>query len=112
MWGGFQGEGTKTVLPKEAHAKITCRLVGDQDPQATIDRIERHLRAHLQPGTTLSVKATEKARAFSIDPSDPMLQKRQTPTPPYTGPAPCSPKTAARFRSSKRCRACCPPRPS
>lgn len=75
MWGGFQGEGTKTVLPKEAHAKITCRLVGDQDPQATIDRIERHLRAHLQPGTTLSVKATEKARAFSIDPSDPMLQK-------------------------------------
>ncbi|RRJ61607.1 dipeptidase [Paenibacillus oralis] len=75
VWGGFQGEGTKTVLPKEAHAKITCRLVGDQDPQATIDRIERHLRAHLQPGATLSVKATEKARAFSIDPSDPMLQK-------------------------------------
>lgn len=75
MYGGFQGEGTKTVLPKEAHAKITCRLVGDQDPQEVIDKIEAHLHAHLQPGATLEVKATEKARAFTIDPADPMLQK-------------------------------------
>lgn len=75
IYGGFQGEGTKTVLPKEAHAKITCRLVGDQDPQATIDRIELHLRKHLQPGATLKVKATEKARAFTCNPEDPMLQK-------------------------------------
>lgn len=75
MYGGFQGEGTKTVLPKEAHAKITCRLVGDQDPQDVIDKIEAHLHAHLQPGATLEVKATEKARAFTIDPADPMLQK-------------------------------------
>ncbi|RCX19810.1 acetylornithine deacetylase/succinyl-diaminopimelate desuccinylase-like protein [Fontibacillus phaseoli] len=75
VYGGFQGEGTKTVLPKEAHAKITCRLVGDQDPQDIIDKIEKHLRENLQKGATLQVKATEKARAFTIEPADPMLQK-------------------------------------
>lgn len=75
VYGGFQGEGTKTVLPKEAHAKITCRLVGDQDPQDIIDKIDKHLRENLQKGATIQVKATEKARAFTIDPSEPMLQK-------------------------------------
>jgi len=74
VYGGFQGEGTKTVIPKEAHAKITCRLVGDQDPQKTLERIERHLQAHIQPGAKLHIRPGEKARAFSCDPSHPLLQ--------------------------------------
>jgi acetylornithine deacetylase/succinyl-diaminopimelate desuccinylase-like protein len=37
IWSGFQGHGSKTVTPCEAHMKITCRLVPDQDP----DRIAR-----------------------------------------------------------------------
>lgn len=75
VYGGFQGEGTKTVIPKEAHAKITCRLVGDQDPQDILDKIETHLQSHLLPGAKLEVKQLERARAFTIDPSGPMLQK-------------------------------------
>lgn len=74
VYGGFQGEGTKTVIPKEAHAKITCRLVGDQDPQDVLDKIKRHLQKHIQPGATLTIIDGEKARAFNIDPSDRILQ--------------------------------------
>ncbi|WP_201450745.1 dipeptidase [Paenibacillus sp. An7] len=75
VYGGFQGEGTKTVIPKEAHAKITCRLVADQDPQACLDAIEAHLNAHTPVGAKLTISPKEKAYAFNIDPSHPMLQK-------------------------------------
>jgi len=75
VYGGFQGEGSKTVIPKEAHAKITCRLVGDQDPAQVLERIVTHLESHVQSGAKLIVKRGEKARAFDMDPSNPMLQK-------------------------------------
>ena len=47
--GGYQGEGTKTVLPARAFAKLTCRLVPDQNPDTALDLLEAHLRAR-QPG--------------------------------------------------------------
>jgi acetylornithine deacetylase/succinyl-diaminopimelate desuccinylase-like protein len=54
MWGGYTGAGTKTVLPSEAHAKITMRLAPGMDP----DRARAALRAHLDGlvpgGVTLS----------------------------------------------------------
>ncbi|WP_054025121.1 dipeptidase [Bacillus sp. FJAT-28004] len=75
VYGGFQGEGSKTVIPKEAHAKITCRLVGDQDPAQVLERIVTHLESHVQSGAKLIIKRGEKARAFDMDPSNPMLQK-------------------------------------
>ncbi|MGM1046086.1 MAG: dipeptidase [Bacillota bacterium] len=75
VYGGFQGEGSKTVIPKEAHAKITCRLVADQDPQAVLDAIEEHLHANTPVGAKLTFTPKEKAFAFNIDPSHPMLQK-------------------------------------
>ena len=55
MWGGYEGPGQKTVIPSEAHAKITCRLVPDQDPDDVVRRITRHLEAHVPPGTRLTV---------------------------------------------------------
>ncbi|MBA2518063.1 MAG: M20/M25/M40 family metallo-hydrolase, partial [Chloroflexia bacterium] len=55
LWSGFQGAGTKTVTPARAHAKITCRLVPDQDPARILDLIERHVAAHLPAGATAAM---------------------------------------------------------
>jgi len=54
IWSGFTGEGAKTVLPAEAHAKISMRLVPDQTPK----RIVRLLTAHLKKIAPPSVKVT------------------------------------------------------
>src|SRR3990167_2112532 len=50
LWGGYTGEGFKTVLPGVAHAKISCRIVPDQEPREVFKQISRFLRAHLPKG--------------------------------------------------------------
>lgn len=67
MWGGYQGPGQKTVIPSEAHAKITCRLVPDQDPDVVAQRVRRHLETHVPAGTRLTVvSADHGSRAAHI----------------------------------------------
>lgn len=56
FWGGFQGEGTKTVLPSEAHAKITCRLVPHQKPEEILALVEKHIERHTPPGVAVKVE--------------------------------------------------------
>jgi acetylornithine deacetylase/succinyl-diaminopimelate desuccinylase-like protein len=57
IWGGFQDEGSKTVLPAEAHAKITCRLVPKQDPEEILRLITDHVARHCPPGVTATVRS-------------------------------------------------------
>lgn len=57
IWGGFQGKGTKTVIPSKAHAKITCRLVANQNPQKIFQAIKAHVEAHTPPGVQLRVES-------------------------------------------------------
>jgi acetylornithine deacetylase/succinyl-diaminopimelate desuccinylase-like protein len=59
MWGGYQGPGQKTVVPSEAHAKITCRLVPDQDPQEIVALVTTHLEAHLPEGVSLMTRPAD-----------------------------------------------------
>ena len=54
-WGGYQGDGAKTVTPSQAHAKITCRLVPDQEPDQILDLIARHVARVCPPGATATV---------------------------------------------------------
>ena len=57
LWGGFQDEGIKAVVPSQAHAKISCRLVGNQTPAKICDAIEQHVKRHTPPGVTASVQS-------------------------------------------------------
>ncbi|HCG00325.1 MAG TPA: dipeptidase [Chloroflexi bacterium] len=56
IWGGFQGAGVKTVIPSEAHAKITCRLVPDQDPSRIVDLVSRHVERNPLAGFEVKVE--------------------------------------------------------
>ena len=79
IWGGYQGPGQKTVIPSEAHAKITCRLVPDQDPDDVAARVSRHLEAHLPAGTRLSVSVADHgSRAAHINPDHFALKAADT----------------------------------
>ncbi len=70
IWGGFQGEGVKTVLPAEAHAKITCRLVVDQEPATIVDLITRHVEKHTPPGVQVTVRPLPGSARPYLIPAD------------------------------------------
>jgi acetylornithine deacetylase/succinyl-diaminopimelate desuccinylase-like protein len=55
--GGFTGEGAKTVIPARATAKISMRLVPDQDPRVILAAFERRVEELATPGIKLSVSA-------------------------------------------------------
>jgi acetylornithine deacetylase/succinyl-diaminopimelate desuccinylase-like protein len=55
MWGGHTGPGAKTIVPREAHAKVTFRLVANQDPADVQAALREYLAAHTPPGIEASV---------------------------------------------------------
>jgi acetylornithine deacetylase/succinyl-diaminopimelate desuccinylase-like protein len=56
IWGGFTGDGPKTIIPAHAHAKVSCRLVADQDPARVFARLRDHLVAIAPPGVRVTVR--------------------------------------------------------
>jgi acetylornithine deacetylase/succinyl-diaminopimelate desuccinylase-like protein len=75
LWGGYQGPGSKTVIPAEAHAKITCRLVAGQDPFRVQGAIIADLSRRCPSGCRVEVVASREhaARAYALDPANPTL---------------------------------------
>ncbi len=74
MWGGYTGAGSKTVLPCEAFAKLTMRLVPGQDPAAAQEAVKRHFETHCPPGVKLSFTCRPGGtRAFTLAADNPLL---------------------------------------
>ena len=66
--GGYQGEGSKTVIPAQAMFKLSCRLVPGQDPAKVQQQVEDHLRAHTPKGVTVEIKKGHSGKAYHNDP--------------------------------------------
>lgn len=76
MYSGYQGEGTKTIIPSTATAKITCRLVPGQIPEKVQDSIANHLMNNAPKGVNVDVtRYPLSAKAYKIDPNHPLLLK-------------------------------------
>ncbi len=75
LYGGYQGPGGKTVLPSEAHVKLTCRLVPNQRPADVIAKVRRHLETHCPPGVTLTIEeGHDGAIAYRVSPESPAVR--------------------------------------
>lgn len=74
IFGGFSGEGIKTVLPAEASAKITCRLVPDQDPDEIVKKLKAHIEKHKPIGVTVEVTEFDKGKPFITPFEHPAIQ--------------------------------------
>ncbi|MDE1191884.1 MAG: dipeptidase [Arachidicoccus sp.] len=56
IWGGYTGEGSKTVLPSKAYAKISCRLVPNQDHHKITDLLVKHIEKIAPPYVTVKAE--------------------------------------------------------
>ncbi|MCU0475302.1 MAG: dipeptidase [Anaerolineae bacterium] len=75
IYGGYIGEGVKTVLPSTAVAKLSCRLVPYQTPDHVWECLHTHIHALTPPSVTVEVKRMEMgAEAFIIDRTSPALK--------------------------------------
>jgi acetylornithine deacetylase/succinyl-diaminopimelate desuccinylase-like protein len=74
MWGGYTGAGSKTVIPNEAFAKLTMRLVPGQNPQSAKQAVIDHLKAQVPPGATLEIYGDRgQGGAYAVPPDHPLL---------------------------------------
>jgi acetylornithine deacetylase/succinyl-diaminopimelate desuccinylase-like protein len=55
LWGGFAGEGSKTIIPAHAHAKVSCRLVAAQHPDRIFEAFRAYVAEIAPPGVTTTV---------------------------------------------------------
>jgi acetylornithine deacetylase/succinyl-diaminopimelate desuccinylase-like protein len=78
MIGGYTGEGAKTVIPGQAMAKVSFRLVGTQDPQSIRDAFRAFVRARLPADAKVEFASFAGAPAIELPYDNPALTKTRT----------------------------------
>lgn len=73
IWGGYQGPGSKTIIPSWAKAKISARLVGDQDPQHVKNVVRDYIVGSAPPGVRVEVEAHGDVRAVTTSRDHPAV---------------------------------------
>ncbi len=77
IYGGYQGEGSKTVIPAHATAKLTFRLVAGQDPLLVQEGFERFVQARLPPDARAEFTRLGAAPGYQLSPDAPFLRAAQ-----------------------------------
>ncbi len=68
--GGYQGEGTKTVIPSKAMVKISCRLVANQETEVIMQLLQKTLRVRCSPKVQLELLPGHCGSAYRVVPPD------------------------------------------
>jgi acetylornithine deacetylase/succinyl-diaminopimelate desuccinylase-like protein len=74
IWGGFTGDGSKTVLPSRAAAKVSMRLVSDQDPDEIAKSFEQHVLSLAPEGVEVEVRHSHGGHPWVADTSSPIFE--------------------------------------
>ena len=74
LLSGYTGEGAKTVLPAKAMAKVSCRLVPDQDPREIEKLMTAHVTSVAPPGVKATVKALHGGSPWRADLTGPIFE--------------------------------------
>ncbi|MHA6268095.1 M20/M25/M40 family metallo-hydrolase [Aliiroseovarius sp. CAU 1755] len=75
IWGGYTGDGFKTVLPSKASAKVSFRLVGKQDPDAIRKTFRAYLEDRLPEGFTVEYRTEKGSPAAQVSTENPMFEQ-------------------------------------
>ncbi len=74
LWSGYSGPGPKTIIPAEAGAKISCRLVGNQDPEKIYKLLKQHIESIAPPTVKIKVSLVNKGKPALIPYDLPEMQ--------------------------------------